>query len=46
MQDRQQHQQEVRAFLQKHFSSRSWEFSLPIGTGHETYSYSDEAASS
>ena len=38
MQDRQQHQQEVLTFLQTHFSSRHWEFSLPkMGTGHETY---------
>ena len=45
MQDRQQHQQEVQAFLQKHFRGGSWEFSLPIGTGHETYfARSDEAS--
>jgi hypothetical protein len=37
MQDRQQHRQEVRAFLQKHFSNQSWEFALPEGSGHETY---------
>jgi thiamine kinase-like enzyme len=37
MQDRKQHQQEVRSFLQKHFSSQSWKFSLPQGTGNETY---------
>ena len=35
--DRQQHQQEIRAYLQKHFSSGSWEFSNPRGSGHETY---------
>lgn len=34
---RQKHQQEVLAFLQKHFSSRLWEFSLPKGSGDETY---------
>ena len=34
---RKQHQQEVRAFLQKHFSSRSWKFAIPQGTGNETY---------
>jgi thiamine kinase-like enzyme len=37
MQDRQRHQQEIQAFLQKHFSSQSWEFSLPKGSGNETY---------
>ena len=38
MQDRQQHQQEVQAFLQKDFSShQSWEFALPNGSGNETY---------
>jgi thiamine kinase-like enzyme len=37
MQARKQHQQEVRAFLQKHFSSRSWKFAIPPGTGNETY---------
>lgn len=37
MQDRQQHQQEVLAFLQENFSNRSWDFTLPKGTGHETY---------
>lgn len=37
MQDRQQHQQEVRAFLQKQFSSHHWEFTLPKGSGNETY---------
>jgi thiamine kinase-like enzyme len=37
MQNRQQHQPEVRAFLQKQFSSRHWEFTLPYGNGKETY---------
>jgi thiamine kinase-like enzyme len=37
MEDRRQHQPEVRGFLQKHFLTRHWRFSLPIGTGHETY---------
>jgi thiamine kinase-like enzyme len=37
MQDRQQHQQEVQAFLQKHFSNQTWEFTLPKGSGNETY---------
>jgi len=37
MQDRQQHQQEVQVFLQRHFSNRPWELTLPIGTGNETY---------
>lgn len=37
MQDRQEHQQEVRHFLQKHFSIHDWSFSLPRGTGMETY---------
>src|SRR5512143_2002728 len=35
--DRRQHQQEVQAFLQKHFSSRSWKFALPSGSGKESY---------
>lgn len=34
---RQQHQQEVRGYLQKHFSSHDWTFSLPHGSGMETY---------
>jgi len=44
MQNRQQHQQEVQAFLQKHFSSRYWKFTLPLkGSGNETYfAHSDE----
>ena len=37
MQDRQSHQQEVRAFLQKHLRSTHWEFTLPKGSGNETY---------
>lgn len=34
---RQQHQQEVHSFLQKHFSMRDWVISLPHGSGMETY---------
>ena len=37
MQDRQYHQQEVQAFLQKHFGSPHWVFTFPKGSGHETY---------
>jgi thiamine kinase-like enzyme len=37
MQNRQQHQQEVQAFLQQHFSNQSWELTLPNGRGNETY---------
>ncbi len=37
MPDRQEHQREVRRFLQKHLSIRDWNFSLPRGTGMETY---------
>jgi len=37
MQERQLHQPEVQAFLQKHFGSRAWQLTLPHGTGHETY---------
>jgi thiamine kinase-like enzyme len=37
MQDRRQHQQEVKGFLQKHSLGHQWRFTLPIGTGHETY---------
>jgi hypothetical protein len=43
MQNRQKHQAEVRSFLQKEFSLRHWEFSLPHGYGNESYlAYSDE----
>jgi len=37
LKDREQHQQEVQAFLQKHISNQSWEFDLPKGSGNETY---------
>jgi hypothetical protein len=37
MRDRQRHRREVQAFLQKHFSSQTWEFTLPDGRGNETY---------
>lgn len=37
MQNRQRHQQEVEAFLQKHFLSHHWVFTLPKGSGNETY---------
>jgi thiamine kinase-like enzyme len=45
MQDRRQHQPEVLDFLQKHFLAQHWRFSLPIGTGNETYfAYGDDSA--
>ena len=45
MQNRRQHQPEVRGFLQKHFSVNQWRFTLPSGTGNETYfAYGDESA--
>jgi len=37
MQNRQEHLQEVHTFLQRHFSNQSWEFTLPHGSGNETY---------
>src|SRR6266498_3976284 len=37
MPDRQEHLQEVRSFLQKHLSIHDWFFSLPHGSGMETY---------
>src|SRR5690349_7170975 len=37
MQNRLQHQKEVKAFLQQHVSSQAWELTLPAGTGNETY---------
>jgi thiamine kinase-like enzyme len=37
MPHRQEHQQEVLAFLQKHLSIRDWTFTLPHGSGMETY---------
>jgi hypothetical protein len=37
MRDRQYHQQEVLAFLQKRFSSHHWDLTLPKGSGNETY---------
>ena len=37
MPNRQEHQQEVRGFLKKHLSIRECTFSLPRGTGAETY---------
>ena len=36
-QDRSRHQAEVNRFLQKHFGVRDWTFTLPRGTGNETY---------
>jgi len=43
MQDRQHHQQEVQAFLQKNFGSAHWDFTFPEGSGNETYfSHSSE----
>jgi len=35
--NRRTHQQEVRSFLQKHLSIHNWSFSLPRGSGMETY---------
>jgi thiamine kinase-like enzyme len=37
MQDRLSHQHEVQIFLQDHFPDRSWKFTLPRGSGNETY---------
>ena len=37
MANRQEHQQEVCRFLQEHFPTHAWIFSLPQGTGMETY---------
>ena len=37
MPNRQEHQQEVHAFLKKHLSIYDWKFSLPHGSGMETY---------
>lgn len=37
MPGRQEHQQEVHYFLQKQFAVRDWKFSLPHGSGMETY---------
>jgi thiamine kinase-like enzyme len=37
MSHRQEHQQEVLTFLQQHFSTREWTFSIPHGSGMETY---------
>jgi thiamine kinase-like enzyme len=37
MPNRQEHQQEVRNYLQQHFPTRDWTFSLPQGSGMETY---------
>ncbi len=37
MSNRQEHQQEVHAFLQKHLSLHDWTFSLPHGWGKESY---------
>lgn len=37
MSNRQEHQQEVCRFLQKHFSTHDWSFSLPWGVGRESY---------
>lgn len=36
-QNRQQHQQQVEAFLQQCFGIREWTFTLPPGSGNETY---------
>jgi thiamine kinase-like enzyme len=37
MHNRQQHQREVRAFLQNQFSIHHWEFTFPHGWGNESY---------
>lgn len=37
MPHRQEHQEEVRHYLQAHFRIRDWSFSLPRGSGIETY---------
>ncbi|MEO6457447.1 MAG: aminoglycoside phosphotransferase family protein [Chloroflexia bacterium] len=37
MQNRQQHQAQVEAFLQQSFGIREWTFTLPPGSGNETY---------
>ena len=37
MPDRQEHQQSVLRFLQKHLSIAGWRFSLPPGSGRESY---------
>ncbi len=37
MRDRQQHLDEVRATLQRQLAGGDWEFSLPNGSGNETY---------
>jgi thiamine kinase-like enzyme len=37
MPDRQKHKQEVGSFLHKHFRTHDWDFSIPHGTGMETY---------
>ena len=36
-QKRQQHWRQVRAFLQKNFGDDNWAFTLPSGSGNETY---------
>ncbi len=44
-QDRRQHQQDVLAFLQKHYGSTHWGFTFPHGHGNETYRvYSNQHA--
>jgi len=37
MPDRQKHRQELQSFLQKSFPDKDWIFSMPSGTGMETY---------
>jgi thiamine kinase-like enzyme len=37
MQNRQHHQPEVQAFLQKHLGNTHWDFAIPKGSGNETY---------
>ena len=35
--ERQKHLEEVQSFLQRHFPIQDWKFSIPCGTGMETY---------
>lgn len=37
MPNQQQHQQEVRDFLEQTFGTADWQFEIPHGRGHETY---------
>ena len=37
MQARQRHRHEMQTFLESHFPGQTWEFTLPEGSGGETY---------